>query len=38
MTELDYYDIVRQKLVLGPLNAPKHRKVTKLLKVFWNEE
>ena len=38
MTGEDYYEIVRQKLVLGPLNTPKHRKITKLLKVFWNEE
>ena len=38
MTEVDYYDIVRQKLVLGPLSSPKHRKVIKLMKVFWNEE
>ena len=38
MTEKDFYDIVRKKLVLGPLTAPKHRKVIKLLKVFWNEE
>ncbi len=38
MTEIDYYDIVRQKLILGPLIAPKHRKIIKLMKVFWNEE
>ncbi len=38
MAEPDYYDIVRQKLVLGPLTAPKHRKIIKLLKIFWNEE
>ncbi len=38
MTEVDYYENVRQKLVLGPLNAPKHRKIIKLMKVFWNEE
>lgn len=38
MTEVDYYEIVRQKLVLGPLNSPKHRKIIKLMKVFWNEE
>jgi len=38
MTEVDYYETVRQKLVLGPLNAPKHRKIKKLMKVFWNEE
>ena len=38
MTEVDYYETVRQKLVLGPLNSPKHRKIIKLMKVFWNEE
>ena len=38
MTETDNYEIVRQKLVLGPLKTPKHRKITKLMKVFWNEE
>lgn len=38
MTEVDNYEIVRQKLVLGPLKTPKHRKVKKLMKVFWNEE
>ena len=38
MTKIDYYETVRQKLVLGPLKAPKHRKVTKLMKIFWNED
>ena len=38
MSEIDYYEIVRQKLALGPLSAPKHRKIKKLMKVFWNEE
>ena len=38
MTEVDYYETVRQKLVLGPLTSPKHRKIIKLMKVFWNEE
>jgi Pyruvate/2-oxoacid:ferredoxin oxidoreductase delta subunit len=38
MAEVDYYDLVRKKLVLGPLTAPKHKKIIKLLKVFWNEE
>ncbi|MFX1451332.1 MAG: hypothetical protein ACFFCM_10845, partial [Promethearchaeota archaeon] len=38
MTEIDPYENVRQKLILGPLNAPKHKIITKLLKVFWNEE
>lgn len=34
----DYYETVRQKLVLGPLNAPKHEMVYNLLKTFWDEE
>ncbi len=34
----DYYEIVRQKLTLGPLSAPKHPKVIELLKIFWNED
>ncbi len=34
----EYYEMVRQKLVLGPLSAPKHPKVIELLKVFWDEE
>ncbi len=38
MAEIDYYENVRQKLVLGPLYAPKHKSVLKLLKIFWNEE
>ena len=38
MTEVDYYEIVRQKLTLGPLSTPKHRKITKLMKIFWNED
>lgn len=38
MTEVDYYEIVRQKLTLGPLKAPKHKKIIELLKTFWNEE
>ena len=38
MSNLDYYDIVRQKMVLGPLIAPKHDKIIELLRIFWNEE
>ena len=38
MTEIDYYEQVRQNLVLGPLYAPKHKKIIKLMKIFWNEE
>ena len=38
MAEPDYYEIVRQKLTLGPLKTPKHKKIIELLKVFWNEQ
>ncbi len=38
MTEVDYYDLVRQKLEIGALYAPKHKKITDLLKVFWDED
>jgi len=38
MTEIDHYENVRQKLVLGPLSAPKNKKIIKLLKIFWNED
>ena len=38
MTETDPYEIVRRKMTLGPLYAPKHKSVMKLLKIFWNEE
>ncbi len=37
MSEVDKYEVVRQKLALGPLTTPKHRKIKKLLKIFWNE-
>jgi len=37
MTEVDYYDQVRQNLELGAVHAPKHKKIMELLKVFWNE-
>ncbi len=38
MTETDYYEIIRQKLKLGPLYAPKHKKVDELLRIFWTED
>ncbi len=38
MSEIDDYELVRQKLTLGPLTTPKHRKIKKLLKIFWKEE
>lgn len=38
MTETDNYEIVRQKLSLGPLYAPKHKKVYELMKILWSEE
>jgi len=36
--EVDYYDIVREKLSLGPLHYPRHEKIFELMKVFWPEE
>ena len=38
MVEIDYYENVREKLKLGPLYVPHHKKVFQLMKVFWNEE
>ncbi|MFX1488909.1 MAG: ATP-binding protein [Promethearchaeota archaeon] len=38
MTEVDYYEIVRQKLHIGRITAPKHKKIYELMKIFWNEE
>ncbi|MFX1311270.1 MAG: 4Fe-4S binding protein [Promethearchaeota archaeon] len=38
MTEVDNYEIVRQKLQIGRITAPKHKKIFKLMKIFWNEE
>ncbi len=38
MSDVDYYEIVRQKLKLGPVYAPKHKLIFELLKTLWNEE
>ena len=38
MNQTDYYEVVRQKLKLGPVYAPKHKKIYELLKLLWNEE
>ncbi|MFX0133084.1 MAG: ATP-binding protein [Candidatus Hodarchaeota archaeon] len=38
MTEIDYYENVRQKLSLGRFVTPKHDKIIELLKIFWDEE
>jgi len=38
MQEDDYYEHIRQNLVLGPLHVPKHKKIIELMKVFWTEE
>nr|MDO8116229.1 4Fe-4S dicluster domain-containing protein [Candidatus Sigynarchaeota archaeon] len=32
------YEIVRQKLHVGPLDTPKHEKIIELMRVFWDEE
>ncbi|MHA1385227.1 MAG: 4Fe-4S binding protein [Candidatus Helarchaeota archaeon] len=36
--EVNYYELVRRKLNLGPIITPKHEKVIELLKIFWDEE
>jgi len=38
MTEVDYYETVRQKLEVEPLRVPKHEKTIELLKVLWDED
>ncbi len=38
MTEVDYYENVRQKLSLGRFVTPKHDKIIELLKIFWDEK
>jgi Pyruvate/2-oxoacid:ferredoxin oxidoreductase delta subunit len=38
MSDIDNYEIVRQKLSLGSLYAPKHKKIFELMKILWNEE
>ncbi|MFX1390837.1 MAG: ATP-binding protein [Promethearchaeota archaeon] len=38
MPEHEYYEIVRQKLKLGPFFTPKHELVFKMMKILWNEE
>ncbi|MHA1270484.1 MAG: 4Fe-4S dicluster domain-containing protein [Candidatus Helarchaeota archaeon] len=38
MSNIDYYELVRQKLRVGKLGAPKHKKVIDFLKVIWTEE
>jgi len=38
MIESDNYEALRQKLCLGPLYAPKHKKVFELMKILWNED
>ncbi len=38
MTEIDYYEEVRQRLRLGKLAVPKHKKIIEFFKIIWNEE
>lgn len=38
MVDVDNYEKVRQKLKLGAIYAPKHKKVEKLLRILWTEE
>jgi hypothetical protein len=37
-SQKENYEIIRQKMKLGPLFAPKHPRVEKLLRIFWTEE
>ncbi|MHA1266338.1 MAG: 4Fe-4S binding protein [Candidatus Helarchaeota archaeon] len=34
----DVYELVRQKLQIGPIYAPKHKLIYELLKELWDEE
>lgn len=34
----NFYEIVRKKLILGPVIAPKHKKIFDLMETFWNNE
>ena len=36
--QLEYYEIVRRKLKLGPFFTPKHKLVFEIMKILWNEE
>ncbi|MFX1298420.1 MAG: hypothetical protein ACFFD2_26640 [Promethearchaeota archaeon] len=38
MIDHKYYEIVRQKLKLGPFFAPNHKIVFEIIKILWNEE
>ncbi len=38
MVNIDPYDLVRQRLAVGPLHPVRHELVMDLLKVFWDEE
>ena len=34
----EYYEMVRQKLKLGPFFSPKHKLAFEIMKILWNEE
>jgi DNA-binding Lrp family transcriptional regulator len=36
--EQEYYEIVRQKLKLGPFFSPNNKLVFEIMKILWNEE
>ncbi|MHA1831922.1 MAG: 4Fe-4S binding protein [Candidatus Helarchaeota archaeon] len=38
MNDINYYEVVRQKLTSGDVHAPKHEKVYELMKIFWDED
>ena len=38
MSDVDYYEKVRQKMSKGIIKTPKHKKVLEFLKIIWTEE
>ena len=38
MSEADNYELIRRKLKLGAVYAPKHPKIEKLFKILWTEK
>ena len=38
MSNVDYYEKVRQKMSTGAIATPKYKKVLEFLKIIWNEE
>jgi Pyruvate/2-oxoacid:ferredoxin oxidoreductase delta subunit len=38
MSEIDYYEMVRQKLTLGAIFAPKDDRTFEIMKILWNDK